>query len=183
MFYRFYPHFKNLLIRSNDISHLFTSTNQEIVFDQSQFITVVFLVFFLAFSCFVSVFLGILLDWFYHLCPFLYRNYHSIQRRTEPLAVIAYFPLENVNKHGFFKILSPQSILQRHWILHIRISLGTKFQLKLTNLIFWTKFAQKGCFRSKTEKLNTNCYQFKSVKISSVHLHCKKDDKPCDSGT
>ena len=30
-----------------------------------------------------------------------------------------------------------------HCILHIGISLGTKFQLKLTNLIFWTKFAQK----------------------------------------
>ena len=26
--------------------------------------------------------------------------------------------------------------------MHIRISLGTKFQLKLTILIFWTKFAQ-----------------------------------------
>ena len=38
---------------------------------------------------------------------------------------------------------------------NIRISLGTKFQLKLTILIFWTKFAQKGFFRSKTEKLNT----------------------------
>ena len=29
-------------------------------------------------------------------------------------------------------------------ILRIRISLRTKFQLKLTILIFWTKFAQKG---------------------------------------
>ena len=61
MFYRFYPHFKNLLIRSNYISHLFTSTNQEIIFDQSQFISVVFLVFSLVFSFCVSVFLGILL--------------------------------------------------------------------------------------------------------------------------
>ena len=33
-----------------------------------------------------------------------------------------------------------------HWILDIRISLGTKFQLKLAVLNFWTKFAQKGCF-------------------------------------
>ena len=30
-----------------------------------------------------------------------------------------------------------------HWILHIRISLGTKFQLKLTILIFWIEFVQK----------------------------------------
>ena len=40
-----------------------------------------------------------------------------------------------------------------YWILHIRISLGTKFQFELTILIYWTKFAQKGYLRSKTEKL------------------------------
>ena len=39
-----------------------------------------------------------------------------------------------------------------HWILHLRISLGTKLQLKLTSSIFRTKFFQKGSFRSKTEK-------------------------------
>ena len=32
--------------------------------------------------------------------------------------------------------------------------LATKFHLKLTILIFWTKFGQKGYFRSKTEKVN-----------------------------
>ena len=36
-----------------------------------------------------------------------------------------------------------------------RVIVGTEFQLKLTILIFWTKFAQKGCFCSKTEKVNT----------------------------
>ena len=65
-----------------------------------------------------------------------------------------------------------------YWILHIRFSLGTKFQLqliistfwtkfvqkaysrsksellKLIILIFWTKFSPKGNFRSKTEKVN-----------------------------
>ena len=35
---------------------------------------------------------------------------------------------------------------------------------------FWTKFAQKGCFRSKTEKVSTNCYQFKNVENSKVVL-------------
>ena len=39
-----------------------------------------------------------------------------------------------------------------HWIVHIRISLGTTFQLKLTIESFWTKFTQKGCFPSKTVK-------------------------------
>ena len=32
---------------------------------------------------------------------------------------------------------------------------GTKFQLKLTILTCWTKFGQKECFRSKTEKVTT----------------------------
>ena len=31
---------------------------------------------------------------------------------------------------------------------------GTKFDLKLTILIFWTKFGQKGCFKFKREKVN-----------------------------
>ena len=31
---------------------------------------------------------------------------------------------------------------QRNWILHIRLRLGSKFHLKLTILIFWTKFNQ-----------------------------------------
>ena len=39
-----------------------------------------------------------------------------------------------------------------HWILHTWISLVTKFLLQL-NTDFWTKFAQKRYFWSKTEKL------------------------------
>ena len=57
--------FSNLGIRSNDISQVF-NINQEILFDQCseqmwplfQFISVVFLVLSLVFSCCVSVFLG-----------------------------------------------------------------------------------------------------------------------------
>ena len=41
-----------------------------------------------------------------------------------------------------------------HWIPHIRISPDTKYQPKLTILIFWTRFAQKGFFWSKTKKVN-----------------------------
>ena len=43
----------------------------------------------------------------------------------------------------------------QHWILHIRISSGSTFQLKLTSLIFLAKFAHKWYFRSKTKKLNS----------------------------
>ena len=38
--------------------------------------------------------------------------------------------------------------------MHIQISPGTKFQNKLTILIFCAKFTQKWCLRSKSEKLN-----------------------------
>ena len=39
----------------------------------------------------------------------------------------------------------------RHWALHIWIILGTKFQLKLTILIFWTKFLKK-CISGMKQK-------------------------------
>ena len=52
------------------------------------------------------------------------------------------FPVENRKSELHF------------WILFTPIILGTKFQLKLIILIFWTKFAQKEYFRSKTEKVN-----------------------------
>ena len=38
-----------------------------------------------------------------------------------------------------------------HQIFYIRISLGSKFQLQQTIMTFWKKFAQKGCFQSKTD--------------------------------
>ena len=41
-----------------------------------------------------------------------------------------------------------------HSIQQISVSLGTKFNHNKTVLLFWTKFAQKGCFQSKREKLN-----------------------------
>ena len=44
---------------------------------------------------------------------------------------------------------------EHHWILSIWISLGAKFQLKLTILSFWTKFAQKRYFQSEIKKVNT----------------------------
>ena len=39
-------------------------------------------------------------------------------------------------------------------IFHIQVILGTKFQLELKILTFWTKLAQKGYFWSKTEEVN-----------------------------
>ena len=45
-------------------------------------------------------------------------------------------------------------IERHHWLLLIQINLVTKFQFKLKILIFWTKFAQRGYFQSKTKKVN-----------------------------
>ena len=74
-----------------------------------------------------------------------------------------------------------------HWILHVRSSLGTKFQLKLTILIFWTKFAQKRCFRSKTEKVNIaiEFYIFKLVYVTNsdfLEQVCPKKVFPVKNG-
>ena len=57
-----------------------------------------------------------------------------------PIYPIRVFPVENRKSE------------YHHWVLHIWIRLGAKFQLKLTILIFWTKFAQKRYSRSKREK-------------------------------
>ena len=58
-------------------------------------------------------------------------------------------------------------------LFHIQISLDTKFQLKLTNLICWTKFTLKGYFQSKIEKVNITIeFQlFKSVQIPKFSLN------------
>ena len=53
----------------------------------------------------------------------------------------------------------------RYWILHIQISLVTKFQLQLTIWIFWTKFAQTGYFGSQTKKGNENHHRILHIRI------------------
>ena len=71
-----------------------------------------------------------------------------------------------------FPILNRKSE-HHHWILHIRISLGTKFLLQLTILIFWTKFAQSRCFWSKTEKVYTTIefYIFELVYVPNFRFN------------
>ena len=73
-----------------------------------------------------------------------------------------------------------------HGILHIWISLGTRFQLKLITLSFWTKFIQKKNFQLKTEQavqglqtfafcvVNVNPTVFLNIlKISKISLFWK----------
>ena len=47
-----------------------------------------------------------------------------------------------------------KKIEHHYWILLVRITLVTKFQLKLTNFDFWKKFSQEGYFLSRREKVN-----------------------------
>ena len=59
-----------------------------------------------------------------------------------------------------------------HGILHIWISLGTKFQLKLIILSFWTKFTQKRYFQSKTEQAveGLQAFAFYVVNVNSTAI-------------
>ena len=57
-----------------------------------------------------------------------------------------------------------------HGILHIWICLGTKFQLKLIILSFWTKFTQKRYFQWKTEQAfqGLQTFSFYAVNVNST---------------
>ena len=79
---------------------------------------------------------------------FAYSNYsrYQISASTDK-----FDSLEQTCPKRVFPVKNKKSEYHR-WILHVRISVGTKFQLKVASLIFWTKFAQKGYFYSKTKK-------------------------------
>ena len=63
-----------------------------------------------------------------------------------------------------------------HFILHIRISLGIKFHLKMTTLIFWTKCPPTEYFRSEHTKwaapLNSPYLTFFGYQISASTDSC-----------
>ena len=93
------------------------------------------------------------------------RTHSPQQNKKAALTTAAYFKISTpVRSQGqwllFVYLRSPKRLPlvnkkseHYHWIQHIRISLGTKFQLKLKIFILQTIFAQKGCFRSKTGKI------------------------------
>ena len=63
--------------------------------------------------------------------------------------------MDQIWQKRLFPIENRKSELH-YWILHIWISAGTKYQLRLTILIFWTKFTQTWYFWLKTEKSGHN---------------------------
>ena len=72
--------------------------------------------------------------------------------------------LEKISKKRILPVENRKNEHQ-HRILHIRISLDTNFQLKLTILIFFTKFTKNGYFQSKTDKMDTTT-EFCIIQIS-----------------
>ena len=94
-------------------------------------------------------------DFFDHICP----------NTTIEFCIFKLFLAPNFSLNWKFWFFGPhltkkgisnrkQKSEHHHWILHIWISLSTKFHFKLTVLIFWTKFALKGYFQSKMEEVN-----------------------------
>ena len=84
----------------------------------------------------------------------------------------------NFSKKGIFS-LGPNSYKRvknrKKWtsprICHFKIIAGTKFQLKLRDLIFWPNLAKKGYFWSKTAKLCFCIYPWCILTILNFFLH------------
>ena len=59
--------------------------------------------------------------------------------------------LDQICPKRVFPVKNTENV-HHHRMLHIYISLGTKFQLKLIILFFWIKFDQKGYFQKYRQK-------------------------------
>ena len=76
--------------------------------------------------------------------------------------------LDKICRRMIFMVKNRKSE-HHHWILHIQISFGTKLQLKLTNLIFLTRFGQKGISGLKQKKWKPHIfYVILHIQISLV---------------
>ena len=66
----------------------------------------------------------------------------------------------------------------RDGVLHISISIGTKFQLKLIILSFWTKFTQKRYFQLKIEQAvqGLQVFVFCVVNVNSTVVSTNFED-------
>ena len=66
---------------------------------------------------------------------------------------------------------------KHHWIQHVQTCLGTKFQLKLANSIFWTKFPQKEYFQSRMEKesITGEIWIFESALMRNYCILCAEE--------
>ena len=68
------------------------------------------------------------------------------------------FKLVFVSNFTLIFMVKNRNIEHHHWIPLIQISLGTKFQLKLTILIFWLDLPEKGFLGLKKKKLTPHIF-------------------------
>ena len=79
--------------------------------------------------------------------------------------------MDQICPERYFRSKTEKVIIIIFGILHIWISLSTKFWLKLTILGFWSKFTQKGYFLSKTKQAvwgQLEAFAFSVVNINST---------------
>ena len=69
---------------------------------------------------------------------------------------------------SFLEKLAKKGLKNHYPILSIWNKLGTKFQLKLTILNFWTKLTQKGYSQSKKENKKHHRILFIRISLSSI---------------
>ena len=80
--------------------------------------------------------------------------------------------MEQISKKSIL-LFENIKIEHHYWVLHIRISLSTNFQLKFTIAIFRTKFSKNGSyFQSKTNKIDKSIefWIFQLVFVSNFIL-------------
>ena len=117
------------------------------------------------------------LNWqFWFLEPnLLKKSIWSKLEKSDQLINSAYFKFLVPNFRFKDKICSKGyfQLKQKKWTAPLQISLGRKFQLKVTIFIFWAKFAPKSISNLHQKKMNTTikfCI-FKSVYIPNFSLN------------
>ena len=101
---------------------------------------------------------------------------------TIELCIFELVKVPNFNSNWQFRFFWPKFRLKmvflvnngkcehHHWVLHIQIRIGTKIQLKLNTLVFWSKFTQKWYFWLKKENwtspLNSRYSNWSGYQIS-----------------
>ena len=113
--------------------------------------------------------------WFFQSKKENHKNHHRILHILVSLGSIFQF-----QQLWFFETNFPKRILpietkkkeHHHWFVHIRVILSTKFQLELTILICWTKFAQKSI--SSLKKIKWTPPSGPNLEYWSSVRYCKK---------
>ena len=98
--------------------------NQEIFFDQSQFVSVVFSIFSLVFSCCLCILRNTAV-WFYHLRQLLFRTYHSITKKSRAISCHSLFPVwERKQRRLLLNFVPTIDFTSPHFLVYEKRQLG-----------------------------------------------------------